>query len=121
MADEFVFSQVGGGFVVVGARFGRDLSPEEQEKAAAEMLAAAERNPQPVVIVDLSEVEAANSAFLQVLLTLRRRQHDRGGRVVLAAMRPLVAQTLNRCALDLLFECFPTVQAAVSAVGEGRG
>lgn len=119
MQDEFVFSRVGDGFVVVSVRFAHDLSIQEQEQAAGQMLAAATQSPQPTVIVDLSEVDAADSAFLQALLTLRRQLHERSGRVVLAAMRPLVTQTLRRCALDLLFESFPTVDAAVGAC-EGR-
>lgn len=65
--------------------------------------------------MDLSEADAAYSRFLGALLTVRQQQNQRGREVLLAAVRPLVKQALERCALDRVFETFPTADAAVNA------
>jgi len=114
---EFVSSSVGKGFVLITVGFPRDLSAAEQEQAAEELLDAADAAAEPVAIVDLSGMDAAYSRFLGALLALRRKQGQRGGRVLVAALRPLVAEALRRCALDMLFEAFPTVESAVRACG----
>jgi anti-anti-sigma factor len=104
MGGEFVSSGIREGCFLICVRFPHDLSVAEQEQAAREL-----------VIVDLSQADAAYSRFLGALLTLRQQQKQRGGEVLLAAVRPLVKQALERCALDRVFETFPTVDAAVTA------
>ena len=121
MQGEFISSRSGKGFAALTVHFPHDLTTAEQERAGAELAAIAEEEDQPVVVLDLSEMEAAYSRFLGAFLSLLRRQHERGGRLLLAGVRPLVAQTLELCALDVLFETFPTVEAALTAAGVEPG
>ena len=115
MGSEFVSSGLHEGWLVVRVHFPHDLTVAEQEQAARELVACGEAGGGRSVIVDLSEADAAYSRFLGALLTLRQQQGRGGAEVLLAAVRPLVKQTLERCALDRLFETFPTVDAAVKA------
>jgi anti-anti-sigma factor len=115
MGSEFVSSGVHEGCLVICVRFPHDLTVAEQEQAARELVACGEAGGGRPVIVDLSEADAAYSRFLGALLTVRQQQNQRGREVLLAAVRPLVKQALERCALDRVFETFPTADAAVKA------
>lgn len=119
MDGEFVSSEIREGAipvcVLVRVRFPHDLSVAEQERAASELAGSAKVAAGGLVVVDLSEADAAYSRFLGALLTLRREQKKRGGEVLLASVRPLVRQALERCGLDQLFESFPSVDEAVKA------
>jgi anti-anti-sigma factor len=115
MDGDFVSSEIHEGCVLVRVRFPHDLSVSEQERAAGELVASAAAAAGRLVVVDLSEADAAYSRFLGALLTLRRQLKECGGEVLLAAARPLVRQALERCGLDQLFESFPTVDEAVKA------
>ena len=115
MQGEYVSSGIDDGLLLIRVDFAHDLSAAEQERAAAELVAAAGETDLPVAVVDLGGVGAAYSRFLAALLSVRQERSRRGGRVLLAALRPMVAKTLERCALDVLFEQFPTVEAAREA------
>ena len=115
MEGTFVSSSIGEGSVLLRVSFPHDLAASEQERASDELVAAGEAAIQPVVVVDLSGVDTAYSRFLAALLTLLRNQRRRGGRVLLSSVRPLVAQALERCALDVLFESFSSVEEALEA------
>jgi anti-anti-sigma factor len=125
MDGEFVSSETHEGalpvYALVRVRFPHDLSVAEQERAASELVASATVAAGRLVIVDLSEADAVYSRFLGALLTLRRKQQERGAEVLLASARPLVRQALERCGLDRLFETFPTVEAAMKAAAVKTG
>jgi len=116
MQGQFISSSSGDGFALIRVEFPHDLSPAEQEQAVTELLAAGDEAAEPMVVLDLGGMDAAYSRFLGALLSLRRQQRRRGGRVLLAAVAPLVVQTLERCGLNVMFEFFPTVEAALEAV-----
>jgi anti-anti-sigma factor len=115
MDGDFVSSAIREGCVLLAVRFPHDLTVPEQEQAGRELVAGAELSGGRPVIVDLCAADAAYSRFLGALLTLRQQQKRRGGEVLLAAVRPLVRQALERCALDRLFKTFPSVDDAVKA------
>ncbi len=117
MAGEFVSFSIGEDSVVIRVSFPHDLSAWEQERAAEELIGAAEAAARRVAVVDLSGVETANSRFLGALLSLLQKQRQRDGKVLLVSVRPWVAETLARCALDVLFECYPSAEAALKAHG----
>jgi len=117
MHNEYVSCDIGEGYALLRVNFQHDLSAPEQDRAAGELMAAAGAVKQPLVIVDLSGMDVAYSSFLGALLSVLRRQRQHGGRMLLASMRPLVEQAVRRCALDVLFECFPSVDAALGARG----
>lgn len=115
MEGQFVSSSIGEDSVVIRVSFPHDLAAGEQEQAAEELIGVAEAAARRVAVVDLSGVEAANSRFLGALLSLLRKQRQRGGSALLASVRPWVAETLARCALDVLFESYPSAEAALKA------
>jgi len=119
MQGEFVSASPGEGFALLRVKFPHDLSGSEQERAGKELIAMAGAADESVVMVDLSGMDVAYSGFLGALLSLLRKQKERGGRLVLVSVRPSVAQTLQRCALDVVFESSPSVEAALATLGDG--
>ncbi len=116
MQGEFVSASLGEGFALLRVKFPHDLSGSEQERAGEEVIASADAADQPMVIVDLSDMDVAYSSFLGALPSLLQKQKERGGRLLLVSVRPPVAQTLQRCALDVLFESSPSVEAALGTL-----
>lgn len=71
------------------------------------------------VVLDLSGLEFVDSAGLGVLVGIYKRVTSRGRRVVLAGAQPYVARAMHIIRLDRLFESFPDVTSAVSALSRG--
>jgi anti-sigma B factor antagonist len=66
------------------------------------------------VVLDLSELEYVSSAGLRCFM-LAARQTD-GARILLAALRPVVAEIFQISRFDMLFEIYPTVRAALGTL-----
>jgi anti-anti-sigma factor len=71
----------------------------------------------PLVVVDLSGVTFLSSLAIGALVGLRRDLGRWGGRVKLAAIPPLIYESLKTSRLDMLFEICATVEEAQAATG----
>lgn len=69
-----------------------------------------------VLVVDLAAMEYISSAGLRVFMILSRDAKARHGRIVLAAMQPLVREIFDISKFTLLFEIVDSVAAAVDLV-----
>ncbi|MCD6303810.1 MAG: STAS domain-containing protein [Planctomycetes bacterium] len=69
--------------------------------------------PGKLLLLDMTELEFICSAGLGVLIRARGELRARGGRMMLAGLRPLVARLLETTRLTRLFEIYPTVDAAL--------
>jgi anti-sigma B factor antagonist/stage II sporulation protein AA (anti-sigma F factor antagonist) len=67
------------------------------------------------LVLDLGAVEFISSAGLRVLVTTRKAVKGAGGEIVLAQPSTQVVETLEIAGLDVLFEKYPSREAAVAA------
>ena len=70
----------------------------------------------PCVVLDLSRLSYISSWGLGSLVRVHHHFAARGGRIVFANLHSAVASILRLSRLDRLFDLYPTVQAALSAV-----
>jgi anti-anti-sigma factor len=86
--------------------FRADLAPH---------LEACAKNGQPLVL-DLSALEYVSSAGLRCLMLAAKEARAGQGRVVVAAMQPVVAEIFKISRFHLVLEVFPTLREALAAV-----
>jgi anti-anti-sigma factor len=68
------------------------------------------------IVLDLSGLEYVSSAGLRCFMLAAKQTGGHGGKIVLAALRPVVAEIFQISRFDMLFEIFPTVREALAAV-----
>ncbi|MEO8386715.1 MAG: STAS domain-containing protein [Betaproteobacteria bacterium] len=78
-------------------------------------LAAAERDHLAIVL-DLSGLEYVSSAGLRCFMLACKQAKAYNGRIVVAALQPMVAEIFQISRFDMLLKVFPTLAAAVSDV-----
>jgi len=78
-------------------------------------LADCRRDGAPLVI-DFSDISYISSIGLRALMVAIKQVKAQGGRMVLAALQPLVLEVFTISRFDMLFEIFPDRAAAVAAV-----
>ena len=67
------------------------------------------------IVLDLSRLEYVSSAGLRCfMLAARQAAAVKGGKIVLAALRPVVAEIFQISRFDMLFEIFPSVREALA-------
>lgn len=71
--------------------------------------------PAPCVILDLSALTFLDSSALTVLVVSERRARERGGSLLLAGPRQIVARVLSLTALDQHFAVYSTVAEAIAS------
>lgn len=69
------------------------------------------------LILDLSGVTFISSIGLRALMIAIKQVKAQEGRMMLAALTPLVAEVFQISRFDLLFDIHPNVEAALSAAG----
>ena len=68
------------------------------------------------IVLDLSQLEYVSSAGLRCFMLSARQAGSQGGKIVLAALRPVVAEIFQISRFDMLFEVFPSVREALAAL-----
>jgi anti-anti-sigma factor len=68
-----------------------------------------------ILVLDLAELEYVSSAGLRCFLIASREMKAKDGRVVLAALQPMVAEIFAISHFDQVFQVYPTVPAALEA------
>ena len=68
------------------------------------------------IVVDLSGLEYVSSAGLRCFMLAAKQAGTQGGKIVLAALRPVVAEIFQISRFDMVFELHPSVRAALAAV-----
>ena|SRR5688572_2625918 len=68
------------------------------------------------IVLDLSALEYISSAGLRCFMLAARQAGGDGGRIVLAALRPVVAEIFQISRFDMLFQIFPSVREALAAL-----
>jgi anti-anti-sigma factor len=68
------------------------------------------------IVLDLSGVEYVSSAGLRCFMLAAKQAGVHGGKIVLAALRPVVAEIFQISRFDMLFQTFPSVREALAAL-----
>jgi anti-sigma B factor antagonist len=69
-----------------------------------------------ILLLDFSGVTFVSSAGLRVLMIAAKQCRKQNGKMVLAALRPMIQEVFQISRFDSLFELFPTVRAALQAI-----
>ena len=67
------------------------------------------------VLFDLSGLEYVSSAGLRCFMLASRQAKAQHGRIVVAALQPMVAEIFEISHFNLVFQVFPTVREALGA------
>ena len=70
------------------------------------------------IVLDLSRLEYVSSAGLRCFMLAAKQAGSHGGKIVLAALRPVVAEIFQISRFDMLFEIYPSVREALGALSE---
>lgn len=102
---------------VVLAPDGRlDHDNSEAFRAALQPHLDASARPHFGVVLDLSRLEYVSSAGLRCFVLAARQAKAQGGRVVIAAMQPVVAEIFQISRFNLVFDIFSSVRDALAAL-----
>jgi anti-anti-sigma factor len=71
------------------------------------------------IVLDLSGMEYVSSAGLRCFMLAAREARARKGRILVAAMQPVVAEIFQISRFDRVFEVFPTLRDALASVSPG--
>lgn len=88
----------------------------EAFQAQLEPHVAACAKDRTALVLDLSGVDYVSSAGLRCLMVAARQAKSQQGRILLAAMQPLVAEIISISRFNLVLEVFPTTRAALASV-----
>src|SRR5918999_3298437 len=70
------------------------------------------------IVLDLSRLEYVSSAGLRCFMLAAKQAASHGGKIVLAALRPVVAEIFQISRFDMVFEIYPSVREALGALSE---
>jgi anti-anti-sigma factor len=68
------------------------------------------------IVLDLSGLEYISSAGLRCFMLAAREARNQGGKVVLAALRPVVAEIFQISRFNMLFEIHASVREALASI-----
>lgn len=68
------------------------------------------------LVLDLSGLEYVSSAGLRCLMLAAKEARERKGRLIVAAMQPIVAEIFKISRFNLVFEVFATLREALASV-----
>ena len=68
------------------------------------------------IVLDLSGLEYVSSAGLRCFMLAAKETGSQGGKIVLAELRPVVAEIFQISRFDMVFEVFPSVREALATL-----
>lgn len=75
------------------------------------------RDDQGAIVIDMQRVDYVSSVGLRVLMMASRQVKARKGRIVIAALSPLVREVFEISRFNLVLDLFDDVGAALAATG----
>jgi anti-anti-sigma factor len=114
--DWFTLEHRGGVTILTGSTELEQLDPALAEDVAAVLLAPVELEEEPLIVVDLSQVNYVASIFLTLLLRCWKVTQAKGGQLVLCSVPDRVRELLKMTSLDLIWPMYETRQDAIEAL-----
>lgn len=106
-----IVSRANGAWLIVSLAGEIDLSCSGTlAERCTELVDAGHRH----LLIDCADLLFLGSSGLAVLLDLRARLEDTGGRLRLAGLRPAVSRVFQVTELDKVFDIYPSVESALS-------
>lgn len=68
------------------------------------------------IVLDLSQLQYVSSAGLRCFMLAAKQTGTQGGKIVLAQLRPVVAEIFQISRFDMVFEIFPSVREALGTL-----
>ena len=68
------------------------------------------------VVFDLGSLEYVSSAGLRCFMLAAKQARAHGGKILIAAMQPVVAEIFEISRFSMILEAFPTVRAALESI-----
>ena len=68
------------------------------------------------ILLDLSQLNFISSAGLRVLMIAAKQCKKQNGKMVLAALQPMIQEIFQISRFDTVFEIFPTVESAMETI-----
>jgi anti-anti-sigma factor len=68
------------------------------------------------IVFDLSELDYVSSAGLRCFMIAAKEAKTLGGKILIAAMQPMVAEIFQISRFNLVFDTFPTVREALETL-----
>ena len=112
-------STISGKALILGlkGRLDQDNCETFRGELAPHLEAAA--NGKLAIVLDLSQLEYVSSAGLRCFMLAVKQTKTHNGRIVVAALQPMVAEIFQISRFNMLLEVFATVDDAVGAVSSG--
>jgi anti-sigma B factor antagonist len=101
--------------VVLHVRGRLDQDTSEAFRAEVMKLVEGAAHGGAALILDLAELEYVSSAGLRCFMLASRAAKSQGGRILVAAMRPMVSEIFTISHFNLVFQTFATVRDALVA------
>jgi anti-anti-sigma factor len=76
------------------------------------------REHEPALVIDMSQVDYISSVGLRVLMVAAKQVRGQNGRLVVAALTPVVSEVFQISRFNLVFDVFGSVEAAARTHGE---
>ena len=93
-----------------------DHDSSERFRTELQPLLDAEAGDGRGIVLDLSALEYVSSAGLRCFSLAAKQARNQGGKILIAAMTPLVAEIFQISRFNMLFEIHPGVREALAAV-----
>jgi anti-anti-sigma factor len=102
MAELFQVTDVGP-VQVIELRLPETLDSDEFGRLNESLIAAAAGGPDRALVLDLSRLAYAGSSVLGLLVNVRQKVKEAGGRLVLCGLSDRLLQVFRTCSLERLF------------------
>ena len=113
MAELFALSAVDG-VHVIRLQLPQQLDSGEFDRLNESLLAVLAQQPEGAWVIDLSQLAYAGSALLGLMVNIRQRVKQAGGRLVLCGLSERLLQVFRTCSLERLFQIRRSVAEAVA-------
>jgi anti-sigma B factor antagonist len=70
------------------------------------------------VVFDLAGLEYVSSAGLRCFMLAAKQARAHGGKILIAAMQPVVAEIFEISRFSMILEAFPTVRTALESLSQ---
>ena len=117
MADTFFHVSNVQSVNVVELSLPQSLDSEEFDRLNEQMLALFDGQPAGKWVLDLSRLSYMGSSALGLMVNIRQRIKQGGGRLVLCEMSARLLHIFQTCCMERLFTIKPTRADALRAVG----